>query len=220
MSATSRGSLLTGPAGSKRGTAGPSARGRVWRGSTGGSRSASSTDDSTRGAKTRATSRGGPRGGRGRRGDISGGTAHPNGTLSRSSAGLFRGKDKNKLDYSRSELSYDCLGVERRNLENGSRARGGQENGVKPPVFGSRSANSSGQSSRPSSPFGAISNTDGSSIDRSRDPRRRNGKFSPGGSAKSGMPQDYNSRYEQVIFFLHDAASLLEVFTTNRSWAF
>ncbi|KKZ68296.1 hypothetical protein EMCG_06052 [[Emmonsia] crescens] len=165
MSATSRGSLLTGPVGSKRGTAGPSARGRVWRGSTGGSRSAPSTDDSTRGAKTRATS---------------------------------RGKDKNNLDYSRSELSYDCLGVERRNLENGSRAGGGQENGVKPPVFGSRSANSSGQSSRPSSPFGAISNTDGSSIDRSRDPRRRNVKFSPSGSAKSRMPQDYNSRYEQL----------------------
>ncbi|OJD21666.1 hypothetical protein ACJ73_06992 [Blastomyces percursus] len=180
MSATSRGSMLTGSAGFKRGAAGPpSARGRVWRGSTGGSRPSPGTDDSTRGAKTRAAARGGSRGGRGRRGDISVGTTiHPNGVSSRPSSGPFRG-------------------VGRGNLENGSRPRSSQEHGVKAPVFGSRSATSSGQSSQPSSPFGMIAGADGSLNDHSRDPRRRNGKFS-GGSAKFGMPQDYNSRYEQL----------------------
>ncbi|EER36654.1 80 kD MCM3-associated protein [Histoplasma capsulatum H143] len=179
MSVTWRGSLLSGPAGSKRGTTGPSSsRGRVWRGSSGGSQPAPSTDDSARGAKTRAPSRGGPRGGRGRRGDMSGTSAHPTGASGRSNAGPFRG-------------------TERRNLDNGSRSKGGQENGIKAPVFGSRSGTSSGQSSRPSSPFGSITNTNGSFTDRSRDPRRQSAKFS-GGSAKSGKPQDYNSRYEQL----------------------
>ncbi|KAL2374734.1 hypothetical protein RJ035_007304 [Blastomyces gilchristii] len=199
MSATSKAPTLTGPAGFKRGASGPSsARGRVWRGSTAGSRPAPGTDDSTRGAKTRAASRGGPRGGRGRRGDISvGTTVRPNGVSSRSSPGPFRGNDYNKLNNSRSVLSYIGLGVGRGNLENGSRPKSSQENGVKAPVFGSRSATSSGQSSRPSSPFGAVAGTDVSFNDHSRDPRRRNGKLS-GGSAKSGMPQDYNSRYEQL----------------------
>ncbi|QSS55693.1 MCM3-associated protein [Histoplasma capsulatum var. duboisii H88] len=179
MSVTWRGSLLSGPAGSKRGTTGPSSsRGRVWRGSSGGSQPAPSTDDSARGAKTRAPSRGGPRGGRGRRGDMSGTSAHPTGASGRSNAGPFRG-------------------TERRNLDNGSRSKGGQENGIKAPVFSSRSGTSSGQSSRPSSPFGSITNTNGSFTDRSRDPRRQSAKFS-GGSAKSGKPQDYNSRYEQL----------------------
>ncbi|OAX80563.1 hypothetical protein ACJ72_05102 [Emergomyces africanus] len=196
MSATSRGSLLTGPTGTRRGTAGPFARGRVWRGNAGGARPQTSTDDSTRGTKTRAAGRGGgPRGGRGRRGDVSGGTAHINGASTRSTTAPFRGNISNKLSHSHTALSYDVLGTERRTPENGSRPKGGQEPGVKAPVFGSRFPNSNGQSSRSSSPFGANAT---SSIDPSRDPRRRNGKFSPGGGAISGAPQDYNSRYEQL----------------------
>ncbi|PGH18261.1 hypothetical protein AJ79_00600 [Helicocarpus griseus UAMH5409] len=170
MSAATRGSALLAPGG-------PSVRGRAWRGgATGGSRPSASTDDSTRGAKTRAAGRGGPRGSRGRRGDISGGTAQPNGTLNKPSGGPFRGAD-------------------RKNTQDGGRSRG-QANGVKPQGFVSRPT--SAQTSRPCSPFGAIPNTDGSSVDRSRDPRRRHEKSAPGGIAKKPMPQDYNSRYEQL----------------------
>ncbi|ODH13141.1 hypothetical protein ACO22_07558 [Paracoccidioides brasiliensis] len=174
MSAPSRGSPLTGVTDSKRGVAGPFARGRMWRGSSGRSQPPGSTDDSTRGARSRGAGRGGPRGGRGRRGDIAGGITHSNGTSNRSTVGYSRGSEK-------------------KNPQDGSRLRN-QENGVKSQVFSPRPVN--GQTSRSFSPFGAISNT--GSIDRSRDPRRKNDNFGEGGSAKFGMPQDYNSRYEQL----------------------
>ncbi|KAK2770238.1 hypothetical protein FQN53_005658 [Emmonsiellopsis sp. PD_33] len=69
-------------------------------------------------------------------------------------------------------------------------------NGTKPPVFGSRPGQD--QSPRPSSPFGGITPAGGSSVDSSRDPRRRHDNTRQGGNAKFGTTQDYNTRYEQL----------------------